>query len=97
MAVNKIDYDVLCKAAADYNTQAQAIEAIIRTINTVNSDLVGGFQNETSKAFIQRYESDYKKKLESIQGELAEISRFLNKYVENAKYIDQQNSLSIGG
>lgn len=97
MSVNKMDYEVLRKAAADYNTQSGAIGDVIGKINAINSNLAGGWQNETSKAFIERYETDYKKKLESIQGALAEISSYITTYTNDQIDLDQRGASAARG
>lgn len=97
MSVNKIDYEVLRKAAVDYNTQSGAIGNVMSKINAINSNLIGGWQNETSKAFIERYETDYKKKLESIQSALAEISSYITTYVNDQIDLDQRGANATRG
>lgn len=97
MSVNKIDYEVLRKASTDYNTQAAAIGDVMSKINAINSNLIGGWQNETSRAFIERYESDYKKKLENIQNALAEISSYITTYVNEQIELDQRGANATRG
>ena len=95
MATNKIDYDVLEQAAGTYNNQATAINDVLTKLNSTNGTLSGGWQNETSKAFIERYEREHKKALEAARDAIADIAAYITKYRANEIERDQSGANSI--
>lgn len=97
MATNMIDYEVLQQAATSYNNEAAAIADVISKLNSVNGVLQQGWQNQTSNAFIERYEREYKKELQDIQNALAEISQYITKYRQTEIERDQSGANSVRG
>lgn len=97
MATNKIDYDVLEQAASTYNNQATAINDVLSKLNTTNGTLSDGWQNETSRAFIERYEKEHKKALEAARDAIAQIADYITKYRANEMERDQSGANSVRG
>lgn len=95
MATNKIDYDVLEQSASTYNNQATAINDVLTKLNSTNGTLSDGWQNETSKAFIERYEREHKKALEAARDAIADIADYITKYRANEIERDQSGASSI--
>ncbi len=97
MAENYIDYDVVMKASNTYHSQAEALANVVQTLTNTNAEMQAGFKNETSNAFIERYESEYKGALEKAGEALQSISDFLKTYVDKRKEEDAGTAGNIAG
>ena len=97
MAENYIDYDVVMNASNIYKSQAEALANVVQILTNTNAEMQAGFKNETSNAFIERYESEYKKALEKAGEALQSISDFLKTYVNNRIAEDECTAGGIAG
>ena len=97
MAENYIDYDVVMNASNIYKSQAEALANVVQTLTNTNAEMQAGFKNETSNAFIERYESEYKVALEKAGEALQSISDFLKTYVDKRKEEDAGTAGNIAG
>ena len=97
MAENYIDYDVVMNASNIYKSQAEALANVVQTLTNTNAEMQAGFKNETSNAFIERYESEYKGALEKAGEALQSISDFLKTYVDKRKEEDAGTAGNIAG
>lgn len=95
--INYVDYGVLDTASSAYSTQAQALEDVLRQLDATNSDLAGGFKNETSNAFLERYESEHKKALNELCEALMSISKFLTDYSTRHRDEDINTASGVRG
>ncbi len=97
MSVNKVDYEVLDQAKAVYADQAAALDALINILVKTNGELQEGWTNQTSDAFIERFEADHKVALQSARDALQEISEYIAQYAANRMDEDQQGAGAIRG
>lgn len=97
MAVNKIDYDVLEQAVSTYSSQASALDDILTTLNSMNEELQAGWTNQTSDAFINRFETEHKVALEKARDSIQEISDYISEYMANRQDEDAQGASAISG
>lgn len=96
-SINKVDYNVLENAVSVYANQASAIDEVINYLVKMNSELQSGWTNQTSDAFINRFESEYKVNLQNIRDALQNISDYIKKYSANRQEEDAQGASAIGG
>lgn len=94
-SINSMDYEVLQQASTTYKNQGDAIDNVIKALNNMNGTLQAGWQNETSQAFIERYESEYKVALQEIMEALNSISDYIAKYRQTEIERDQSGANSI--
>lgn len=80
MAINLVDYEVLAQGQATYAKKAGELGEILNSLNTMNSNLMQGWQNDTARAFVDRFNSDHKVAIEKVIGALNEISDYIQKY-----------------
>lgn len=97
MATNKIDYEVLERAATVYENQAAALADIMSKLDSTNATLAEGWQNETARAFIERYENEHKKAIKSAGEALHNISTYITKYSADEMARDQSGASSVRG
>ena len=95
MSVNKVDYDVLDQSKSVYSNQAGMLDEIINTLVKTNGDLQSGWTNQTSEAFINRFETDHKIALQNARDALQEISEYIAQYVANRMDEDSQGASAI--
>ena len=95
MAINKVDYEVLRRGASTYNTQAQAINEVLRACKTMNDQLAGGWTNETATAFIERFDREYSPALRKTVEALESISAFITSYATNRQQDDAASARQI--
>jgi len=93
MAINLIDYDVLAKGQQVYATKAQDLNQILSDLVKMNADLSNGWQNETARAFVERFDTDHKKAMNSLVAALEEISTYIRDYASSHQE-DDSNSAS---
>lgn len=97
MAVNKIDYDVLDQAISTYSSEASTIDEVLTILNSMNEELQAGWTNQTSDAFINRFETEHKIALEKARDSLQEISDYISEYLSNRQDEDAQGASAISG
>lgn len=97
MSINKIDYDVLEQAKTVYENQAAAIDDVITTLVNMNSALADGWTNQTSAAFINRFETDHKAALQTVRDSVQGISEYIAQYSSNRQDEDAQGASAISG
>ncbi len=95
MAENRIDYDVLADGVRVYAQQASALEEVISALDTMNGQLESGWSNETSRAFIERYNSEHKPALEKARESIQNISDYIAKYSQNRQEEDSESAAGI--
>lgn len=83
MAANYVDYEVLEQAIQIYTREAGTISETISNLDQMTNTLAEGWQNQTSNAFIERYETEYKNALEKMRDSLSEIADYIKRYREN--------------
>ena len=83
MAANYVDYEVLEQAIQVYTREAWTISETISNLDQMTNTLAEGWQNQTSNAFIERYETEYKNALEKMRDSLSEIADYIKRYREN--------------
>lgn len=94
MAENYIDYEVLEQCKTFYGeTATQKIAELIKAINDVNTNqLLVGWRNETSKAFVQHYEEHHKKALMDLSDALVQLSSSIATYSQNRQDEDTEGA-----
>ena len=97
MSVNKIDYEVLENSKTVYSNQATALDNIITTLNSTNSELANGWTNQTATAFLERYENEYKVQLQNIRDAIQSISDYIGTYSANRQQEDADSAGAISG
>lgn len=97
MAINKIDYDVLEQASGTYSNQAAAITDVLSKLDSMNSTLADGWQNNAARAFIERYESEHKIALQAARDSIADIADYITRYRQAAIQNDTDGANSIRG
>lgn len=97
MSINKVDYDSLSNGQVTYAQQAQAIQDVITRIDAMNSELSGGWENQSANAFFNRYETEHKPALMKAAESLQNISDFIRKYSADRESEDAANAAQIGG
>lgn len=95
--VNKVDYDVLEKGVKVYSKQAAKIEDALNVLITMNNDLQEGWTNDTSDAFIDRFQKEHKPALKSARDSIQSISDYISKYLESTQNADRENANNIRG
>ena len=83
MAANYVDYEVLEQAIQVYTREAGTSSETISNLDQMTNTLAEGWQNQTSNAFIERYETEYKNALEKMRDSLSEIADYIKRYREN--------------
>ena len=97
MATNKIDYDVLEQASKTYSNEAAAIAEVLSKLDSVNSTLAEGWQNDTARAFIERYETEHKKALQAARDSIADIADYIARYRQAEIERDARGASSVRG
>lgn len=98
MATNKIDYDVLEQASKTYSNEAAAIAEVLSKLDSVNSStLAEGWQNDTARAFIERYETEHKKALQAARDSIADIADYIARYRQAEIERDASGASSVRG
>ena len=97
MSVNKIDYGALEQAASSYANQAAALDEIINALVNTNSGLEAGWENETARAFIDRFETDHKVALQNARDAIQEISEYITKYSGDQQDLDSRGASAVSG
>lgn len=95
MSENRIDYDVLEQTGASYKEKAEEMLNIVNALNTTVNEFQSGVQNETSKAFVEKYEEEYKPALNKAAEALASISDFMTTYRQKIREMDIETASGI--
>lgn len=97
MAVNKVDYEVLSTGVSIYANQAEAIREALSALISMNGQLQEGWTNQTSDAFIQRFEEEYKPALENISEAVQSISDYIQSYMQARQDDDAAGAAAVRG
>ena len=93
--VNKVDYDVLENGKSVYANQAQALDDVINALVNMNSELQASWTNQTSDAFIERFESEYKVGLQNARDAVQAISDYIAAYSAKIAEDDSASAAAI--
>lgn len=93
--VNKVDYDVLATGQTVYANQAQALDEVITALVNMNSELQASWTNQTSDAFIERFESEYKIGLQNARDAVQAISDYIAAYSAKVAEDDAASAAAI--
>ena len=80
MSQNLIDYATLEDAAKNYEAQATVLEQLVTTLRNQNFNLAQGWNNLTSAAFLEKYNTVYEPTFQGCGADLLEFANFLRKY-----------------
>ena len=83
MSENYVNYEVLENGTSIYGKQAENIVDIMSTITSMNGELEQGFRNETGRAFLERYKTEFEPALQNLSEALASIATYLENYKIN--------------
>lgn len=97
MAENRIDYNTLEATGKSYKEKSDEIMDIVSTLTSTVDDFQNGVQNETSKAFVTKYETEYKPALEKAAEALSSVSEFMTKYAAEIREMDIHIAHGISG
>lgn len=97
MAVNYVDYEVLERGKNVYSTKAGELQQILTDLVRMNGDLSQGWQNDTARAFVERFDNDHRVAINKVVDALNEISQYIQTYSTNRQDEDSQGASSIGG
>ena len=95
MATNYVDYEVLEQAIQVYTREAGTISETISNLDQMTNTLAEGWQNQTSNAFIEPYETEYKNALEKMRDSLSEIADYIKRYRETVIENDTNGANAI--
>lgn len=94
-STNFVNYETLTQGVSVYNTQSQNIVELMGVLASMNEELEAGWQNETARAFIEMYNNTHKPALQSAATALAEISSYINSYMEARQNEDAAGAAGI--
>lgn len=97
MAVDKVDYDVLDTGVSVYASQAEALDEVLTALVQMNGQLQDGWTNQTSTAFIERFEREYKPALENARDAIQSISDYIQGYIQDRQEDDAYRAGGIRG
>lgn len=97
MAINYVDYEVLAQGKTVYSTKAGELQQILSDLVSMNSQLMEGWQNDTARAFVARFDADHKPAIEKVINALNEISTYIQTYSSNRQEEDSQGASAISG
>lgn len=97
MALNYVDYDVLNSGVTTYRNQANELRNLISALDNMNGELQNGWKNDTATAFIERFNSDHKPKLQTAADAIEEISDYIQRYLNSRQDEDSKNAGAIRG
>lgn len=97
MAENRINYDTLEATGTSYAQKAEEMQNIVNTLTATVKDFQSGVENETSKAFVEKYELEYKPALEKAVEALNSVSEFMTKYAAEIREMDERTAHGISG
>ena len=92
MAINYIDYDVLEQGKNVYSQKAQELQSLLGELVRMNGQLSQGWQNDTARAFVDRFDRDHKRAIEKVVDALNEISTYICQYAANRSDEDSQGA-----
>ncbi len=94
---NLVDYDVLNEGVVSYKNNADNLRELVEAMVKMNGKLQTGWQNDTARAFVERFDSDHKPKLLSAADAIEEISTYIQKYLNFRQEEDSQGANAIRG
>ena len=97
MSINYVDYEVLETGIQVYGAQAEAVQTVLKSLNTMNENLAEGWQNDTSRAFIEKFNEVHGPALMEVVKALEGIAQSINNYMTNRQEEDQSGAASIRG
>lgn len=97
MAINKVDYEVLADGVTTYGNEATALDAVITALTNMNTKLQEGWTNQTSDAFIQRFEEEYKPALTNVRDAVQSISDYIQSYSSARQDDDAAGAQAVKG
>ncbi len=97
MAINKVDYDVLATGVSTYSRQAEAITEALNALVAMNGQLQEGWTNQTSDAFIERFNDEYKPAMENVIEAVTSISDYIQKYINARQEDDEAGAAAVRG
>lgn len=97
MARNVVDYDVLNEGVVSYKNNADNLRDLIDAMVAMNGKLQEGWQNDTARAFVERFDTDHKPKLQNAANAIEEISSYIQRYLTSRQEEDSQNASAISG
>ena len=89
---NLIDYDVISSCKSFYSNKAEQLSELLRDMKSTNTQMLNGFDNETSHAFVERFDGDHAKAIQNVIASLDDISRYLGEYAERRRSEDRPAS-----
>ncbi len=95
MSVNKVDYEVLSSGIGVYANQAEALDEVISMLLQMNGQLQEGWTNQTSDAFIARFEEEYKPALENVREAIQSISDYISSYMQARQDDDAAGAAAV--
>ena len=97
MSRNVVDYDVLNEGVVSYKNNADNLRELIDAMVAMNVKLQQGWQNDTARAFVERFDSDHRPKLKDAADAIEEISSYIQRYLTSRQEEDSQNASAISG
>lgn len=97
MAINYVDYEVLENGKRVYAQRAEELENLLNALITMNGELSEGWQNDTARAFVERFSNDHKPAIQKVIAALNDISSYINTYAANRSMEDQQGAAAVRG
>ena len=96
-SVDHVDYNALAQAGVDYGNAAIQIDDLLKKLDSTNSLLAGAWQNDTSDAFLERFEREYRPAMKSLEESVGSLSSYLKKYIDVHQNEDRQKAAAVRG
>ena len=90
-----LNYETLETGANFYQNQSVAITDIMSALSRMNLQLEEGWQNETARAFIEKYEREYAPSLKRMAEDLENISMYILRYSQNRREEDSSGAAGL--
>lgn len=97
MAENRISYDTLEATGTSYKEKAEEMQSIVNALTATVNEFQSGVENKTSKAFVEKYEVEYKPALENAAKALFSVSKFMTDYATETRENDERTAAGISG
>ncbi len=95
--VDHVDYSALAQAGNDYGDAAIRVDELLKKLISTNSLLASAWQNDTSDAFLERFEREYKPAMQNLEESVGSLSNYLKKYIEDHQSEDRQKAAAVRG
>ncbi len=92
-----MDYEVLQSGVGIYANQADSLQEVLTALIQMNGQLQDGWTNQTSDAFIQRFEEEYKPALENARDAIQSISDYISSYMQARQDDDAAGAAAVRG